>query len=77
MSCRRDDPLAMGGFHGSYKYYWGKQLTLAGIFGLYFLMTWAQSMSISYISAPITTQKFPFGFLMGAFSTQPESYAHA
>lgn len=79
MSCRKDDPLAMGycGFHGSYKYYLGKQLTLAGIFSLYFLMSWARCTSISYIATPITAQKFPFGFLMGAFLTQPESYAYA
>lgn len=53
MSCRRDEPLAIGycGFHGSYKDYFGRQLTLAGNFDLYFLMSCAHF----YISAPVTT----------------------
>lgn len=71
VSCRRDEPLAMGycGFRGSYKDYFGRQLTLAGNFDLYFLMIFAQYNHF-YISTPVTIQKFPFAFLVGIFSTQ-------
>lgn len=47
MSCIGDGPLAIGyySFHGSYKDYFGKQLTLAGIFDFYFLMSCGQCTS--------------------------------
>lgn len=75
--CRSDEPLAVGycSYHGSYRDYFGKQLTLAGIFDLYFLMSCAQSTSIFYISAPVTTQRIPFAFY-GDISNPP-SYACA
>lgn len=62
MSCRRDEPPAIGfcGFHGSYEDYFGKQLTLDEIRDLYFFMSCALCTSI-----PITTQSRVF--LMGIF----------
>lgn len=64
MSCRRGETLAIGycGFHGSYKDYFGRQLTLVGNFDLYFLMSFAQCTTIFIFLLLLQLWGFPLLF---------------
>lgn len=64
MSGRRDEPLAIGycGFHGSCKDYFGRQLTLAGNFDLYFLMSCAEYTNMYIFLLLLQPRGFPLLF---------------
>lgn len=78
MSCIGDGPLAIGyyGFHGSYKDYFGKQSTLAGIFDFYFLVSCAQCTSYflyfcSYYNSKVSLCFFLWDYFQPSMKIMP------